>query len=195
MIFFIFWGDPSLPGSLCNIREYINRKQVDKGVKVFNVGDEFITHAFRAHLIASICCHLKLKSPDDEINHEITQQWLENTAEEIVAKALYPEPSKDPVYHFHKSFVNMAFLYSDLRMAIRWEDGPHIIRHWKLWIPHFMGTGMKNYALEAANLIANLKVDFPAHISYIVSNNRTVNMRGKPGEGKPLDQLIEHYNL
>ena len=32
-----------------------------------------------------------------------------------------------------------------------------------------MGTGMKNYALEAANLIANLKADFPAHIAYIVS--------------------------
>ena len=106
---------------------------------MFNVGDEFIVHAFRAYLIASICCHLKLKSPDDEINHDInhdiTQQWLENTAAAaIVAKALYPEPSKDPVYHFHKSFVNMAFLYSDLRMAIHWEDGPHIIRHGKLWI-------------------------------------------------------------
>ena len=58
-----------------------------------------------------------------------------------------------------------------------------------------MGTGMNNYALEAANLIANLKADFPAHIAYIVSNNCTVNMRGKPGEGKPIDQLIEHYNL
>ena len=162
---------------------------------MFNVGDEFIVHAFRAHLIASICCHLKLKSPDDEINHNITQQWLENTAAAIVAKALYPKPSKDPVYHFHKSFLNTAFLYSDPRMAIRWEDGPHIIRHWKLWIPHFMGTGMNNYALEAANLIANLKADFPAHIAYIVSNNCTVNMRGKPGEGKPIDQLIEHYNL
>ena len=100
---------------------------------MFNVGDEFIVYAFRAHLIASICCHLKLKSPDDKINHDITWQWLENTAAAaIVAKALYPEPSKDSVYHFHKSFVNMAFLYSDLRMAIRWEDGPHIIRHWKL---------------------------------------------------------------
>ena len=113
MIFVIFWGDPSLPGSLCNIREYINRKQVDKGVKVFNVGDEFITHAFRAHLIASICCHLKLKSPDDEINHEITQQWLENTAEAIVAKALYSEPSKDPVSlgarpsHTEEGLVNL----------------------------------------------------------------------------------------
>ena len=77
----------------------------------------------------------------------------------------------------------MAYLYSDLRMAICWEDGQQIMRHWKMWIPHFAGTGMKNDALEAANLIANVRADFPAHIAYIVSNNYTVNMKGKPGKG------------
>ena len=144
---------------------------------MFNVGDKFIVHAFRARIIASICCHLKLKLPDDEINHDIIWQWLENTAPAIVAKALYPEQSKDSVYHFHKSFVNMAFLLTPILewLYVNWEDGPHI-RHWKLWIPHFMGTGIKNYTLEAANLIVNLKADFPAHIAYIVSNNCTVNI-------------------
>ena len=112
-----------------------------------------------------------------------------------MAETLYPTPSDGPVYHFHKSFVHLAFLYYDLRTAIRWEDGPHIIRHWKIWIPHFLGVGMKNYASKAANMIANLKADLPTHIAYIATHNRTVNMQGKAGKGKPIDQLIEHYNL
>ena len=138
-------------------------------------------------------CHtLKLKSSDDSIKHIVSLQWLESISESLVSKALFPVVSEDPVHYFHTSFLNMAFLYSDLRTAIRWEDGPHIIRHWKMWIPHFMGTGMKNYAAEAANLIANVKADFPAHIAYIAINNRTVNVQGK---GKPIDQHMEHYNL
>ena len=145
---------------------------------MFNIGDEFLLHAFGAHLIASICSQLKLRSTDDPIDYHISLQWLENMAKATVAKTLFPVSSEDPVHYLHKSFLHMAFLYSDLRMAIRWEDGPHIIRHWKVWIPHFMGTGMKNYALEAANLIANIKADFPAHIAYIASNNCTVNMQG-----------------
>ena len=89
----------------------------------------------------------------------------------------------------------MAFLYLDLRNAIRWENGPHIIRHWRIWIPHFIGTGCKNYAVEAVTLHANIEVNFPRHISYIARHNRTVNVSGKPGQGKPIDQLMEHYNL
>ena len=152
-------------------------------------------YAFKAHLIASICSHLKISSPQEDIEHEDDFQWLQQTAESVVSATLFPAQSDDAVFYFHKSFVHLAFLYSDLRMAIRWEEGEHIIRHWKIWIPHFLGVGMKNYACEAANLIANIKADFPAHIAYIAIHNRTVNMQGKPGMGKPVDQLIEHYNL
>lgn len=196
VIFFTFWGSPSHIGSLCNIRELINRKQVNKSVSVFSVGDEFVTHAFKAHLTAGICKYFDIRSPQDHIDHEVTFQWLQTTSEAIASATLFPvEKSDDPVYFFHRSFLHLAFMYSDLRMAIRWEDGPHVIRHWKFWIPHFLGAGMKNYASEAANLIANIKADFPAHIAYIATHNRTVNMQGKEGRGKPIDQLIEHYNL
>ena len=40
------------------------------------------------------------------------------------------------------------------------EKGEHIIRHWKWWLPRFIAVGCKNYATEAANLIANVK-DMP----------------------------------
>lgn len=168
---------------------------MNKSVPVFSIGDEFVIHTFKAHLTASICKYFHIGSPNDSIDHEVTFEWLQKTSEAIVSATISPVESDDPVYYFHKSFLHLAFLYSDLRMAIRWEDGPHIIRHWKFWIPHFIGAGMKNYAIEAANLIANIKADFPAHIAYIAIHNRTVNMQGKEGKGKPIDQLIEHYNL
>ena len=39
----------------------------DKGVKVFNVGDEFLVHTFKAYLAAKICTHLNLSSTLDNL--------------------------------------------------------------------------------------------------------------------------------
>ena len=159
--------------------------------------DEFLLHAYKSHLIAAICTELQIHTPNEPIVHEATLEWLETTAERIVANILCPPISInfDPIYTLHRSFLHTAFLYSDLRQAIRFEEGPQIIRHWKWWIPRFLGTGCKNYATEAANHIVNLTARFPRHIAYIATHNRTVNMDGTPGHGKPLDQAIEHYNL
>ena len=87
-----------------------------------------------------------------------------------------------------KAFVHVGYSYVE---AIRWEYGPHIIRHWKWWLPRFLATGCSNYASEAVNLIA---ADYTKHIAYIATHNKTVNTKGKPGHGKPVDQMIEHYN-
>lgn len=92
----------------------------------------------------------------------------------------------------HRAFL---LLYADLRHAIRHENGPHIVRHWKIWLPRFIGCGRKNYATESIHVLANLFANFPKHIAYIVTHNRTVNTRGKFGHGKPIDQMVEHYNL
>ena len=62
-----FWGSPSVTGSLCNVRELISRKLVTKAVKVFNVGDEFLVHTFRAHLKSRICSVLGIASASDDI--------------------------------------------------------------------------------------------------------------------------------
>lgn len=178
------------------MREFISRKLVNKKVKTFNVGDEFLMHAFKAHYIARICSILGVSSPDQDIPHTQSTQWLKDKAQVIVQEAINPiRTTTDPAYMKHRSFLHLAFLYVDLRLAIQWEDGPHIIRHWKLWLPRFIGTGCKNYAAEAVNLLSHLQADFPKHIAYIAMHNRTVNTRGKPGHGKPIDQLMEHYVL
>ena len=105
------------------------------------------------------------------------------------------QQSSDHVFQSHRLFMHMAFLYSDLRNAIRMENGAHIVRHWRWWMLYFLATDRKNYAHEAANLLVNITACFPRHIAYIVTHNRTVNTDGKSGHGKPIDQMMEHYNL
>ena len=53
----------------------------------------------------------------------------------------------------------------------------------------------KQYAAEPVYQTCNLSANFPKHIAYIATHNRTINMSGRAGEGKPVDQLNEHYNL
>ena len=159
---------------------------------MFNVCDEFLLHAYKSHLIAAICTQLHIDTPDAPVPHETTLQWLETKAK---SQTLLPCTFTDPLYGLHRSFLHTAFLYADLRRAIHFEEGEYIIRHWKWWLPRFLATGCKNYATEAANLLVNLTARFPRHSSYIAMHNQTVNMGGKPGHGKPLDQVMEHYNL
>ena len=171
VLLLMFWGSPAHVGSLCNLRELVRRLQVDKAGKVFNVCDEFIVHAYKSHLLAAVCTQLKLESPDAFITHESNLQWLETKAKEIVVQILYPSDFTDPVYCLHRSFLHTAFLYVDLRNAIRFEEGERIIRHWKFWLPGFIASGCRNYANEAANLIVNITARYPKHMSYITVHN------------------------
>ena len=176
---------------MVSLRELISRNKVDKAVKTFSIGDEFLTHVFQAHLLVQCFKHFKVSTVKASIPHQFNRRWLEDTSKNIIEQALLP--LENPTYQ--QSFMYTSFLYLDLRQSIRFEEGEHIIRMWRLWLPYFLGTDRKNYSCEAANLMCNLKASFPKHIAYLVMHNRTVNMDGRPGHGKPLDLMQEHYNL
>lgn len=110
----IFWGTPAQPGSLCNLREIVRRTRVDKNVKVFNVGDEFLLHAFKSHLIASILQVFNIEEITESIDHECSHQWLLDTAKMIVSSVLMPKKSEDPVHYLHTAFLHLSFMYIDL---------------------------------------------------------------------------------
>ena len=151
-------------------------------------------HVFKAHLTAAIMSELNMENTSTPIDHPLSLEWLKGKAKHIVSRVIMPTTDTDPVYNMHRIFLHLSFLYYvDLRLAIH---GEQIVRHWKWWLPRFLATGCNNYASEAVHLLTNLHADFPKHIAYIATtHNRTVNMKGKPGRGKPLDQLVEHYNL
>lgn len=121
MIYNMFWGMPSQPGALSNLREVIQRTQADNTVKVFNTGDEFFLHAFRSHLLVSILCHLKMENASDPLSHSTSLSWLKTTAKELVTELLMPKVYNDPVHHLHKNFPICMW------EAIRWGNGPQII--------------------------------------------------------------------
>ena len=191
----MFWGTPSQPGALFNLREVVQQTRVEKAIKIFNRGDEFLVHAFKSHLLLSVLTHLKISNAPDPLDHPTSLAWLKYTAEQLVAALLMSQDCDDPVHHLYKCFLHIAYLYVDLRETIRWENGPQIVHHWKWWLPRFLATDRTNYASETVHLIANLQANFPKHIAYQTIHNRTVNVSGKPGRGKSVGQLIEHYNL
>ena len=86
--YFMFWGTPIQSGSLCNVRELISHKQVDKEAKVFNVADEFLIHTFKSHLLARVCCLLEITSPSSDINHTATIEWLQEEAKNASTEML-----------------------------------------------------------------------------------------------------------
>ena len=121
VLFNIFWGTPSDTGSLCNMRKFIGRKQVNKAVKVFNVGDEFILHCFKAHFTARICTILGITSSDD-IEHTKNLEWLKSKAK-VVQETIHPIQTTDPVYFKHQIFLHMAFLYMDPTSSVTGKYG------------------------------------------------------------------------
>ena len=97
---------------------------MDKAVKVFNVGDEFLVHVFKAHLAASICTLLKVESVSEAIPHDTSVEWLRSTAEILIRDTLMFEAAPtDQVYAMHRGLLHLAFMYIDLRNAIRFEEG------------------------------------------------------------------------
>ena len=69
-----------------------------------------------------------------------------------------------------------------------------VVIYSETWEDHLLHLEV-NYANEAANLLANLKADWTPEIAFIHTHCRRVNCAGKPGHGKAIYHLVEHYNL
>ena len=116
-----------------------------------------------------------------------------STAELLLKNSLMPiEPST-----LHRSFLYTAFLYIDLREAIilglREEvrsSGCGNFGFQFFWV--LSATIMLQRVLTC---LQTCKQTFQSILHIIVTHNRTVNTDGWPGYGKPIDQMVEHYNL
>ena len=202
-VFGALWGSELDKGSLCHLKDLCGRRHASNDVRVFYVCDELLFHAFEAHPLAAVTSYLQMSSPSSEVLvcKEKNLKCLRETAEAIMYKTVLPEdpPSDltkvDHLYQMHRRILYMGFLCHQLRDAIRKENGPKIISFWRYWLIIILGARCKNYSVEAANLLANLKADWLKSIAFIHTHNRTVNMSGRSDGGKPVDQLIEHYNL
>ena len=105
---------------------------------------------FSAHLTSAACHYFGVTDPSADINiPENSDNWLEKVVDDIARSTLcelnpeYPSTAEDSdeVYAYHRAVCNMGFLYDALRNAIRYEDGPKIIRLWRYWLIYFLGCG------------------------------------------------------
>jgi hypothetical protein len=131
---------------------------------------------FEAHLTAATCWYFGIDSHHCRVPvpEENQADWLTSVARDIVEKIIHiknpsysNEGDNDHVYMYHGAVMHMGFLYSNLHEAIRYENGPQIIRLWKFWLLHFLGSKRKNYASEATNLLTNLAADWTLEIAHI----------------------------
>eukprot|EP00118_Oscarella_pearsei_P020458 m.221645 g.221645 ORF g.221645 m.221645 type:complete len:335 (+) comp39962_c0_seq1:1579-2583(+) len=201
------WGSVDDIGCLCHFKHQLGRSQVDKEAKKFQAADEFLQDALDSTLVAALARFLDIDNPQESLPQHIHSGSSEVNAEELqkiasqFVKTIVSIPrdaSKDDCDHAFnstRSFMHSALLYRDLRHAIHYEDGSTIISLWRWWLVYFVATSRSNYSREAANLQANLQANFSHRMAYIVTNNRTVNVSGKVGRGKPIDMAIEHHNL
>ena len=59
-----------------------------------SIADEFISHTFKAHLLAAVCAEFGVTSAHDNIPHDTSLEWLETTARSIFEKRLVPHESR-----------------------------------------------------------------------------------------------------
>ena len=134
------------------------------------------------------------------ITHDWSLEWLETATESLVAHTHYPVNISVPLLFMHSidpfstwlSYTLTYVMQFTGKMVQKLLDTVRCGYH-----AQFLGEGFNNYGDLAENFIANLSPDFSKHHSCIhaATNNCTVKMQSKPGHGKPIDQLIEHYFL
>lgn len=105
---------------------------------------EFIRHVLDAHLIQGLLSHFEIGSitEDPAKGLEMTEEWLEQETSSFIKEVIsVPTDATldeaDHINNFHRSFIHDAMLYTDLRNAIRYDDGPRIILYWRWWLLFF----------------------------------------------------------
>ena len=128
-------------------------------MKPFSVGDEFLLEAFQAYLIASVCFLMGISSCGDVITHDCSLEWLEITAESIVAHSLYPVNISMPVLFMH-SIDPFSTWFSYTLTYVMQFTGKMVQKLLGTvrcgYHAQFLGEGFNNYGYVAANFIANL---------------------------------------
>ena len=100
----------------------------------------------------------------------------------------------DGVHEYTVQLLQSACFYMELADVIREGDGGRVLRCWKYLLPIFYGSGNKNYACDAANILLQHLYTLTPRQSVQLLWSRFVNVHGKPGRNIPVDLHMEHLN-
>lgn len=131
--------------------------------------------------------------------HEMTHDPPPIVMEEpLMASAAEDQDSnsKDDVFNYHCSLMNMALMLRNFNDATKEGDGPRIVRCIKIFLLHYKqdGCGSTKYALEALYHLFQLNALLTHRDSERLLWNRSVNNKGGAGNNVPCDLDLEHDN-
>jgi len=73
-------------------------------------------------------------------------------------------------------------------------DGEWVYRCWRLFLPHFLTTNSRKYALEALRLQTQVEAVLSPHLAHHIKWDRFINTRGGKGRNIPCNLHNEHVN-
>ena len=62
--------------------------------------------------------------------------------------------TNDHIFAYSQEVLSLGLLYMEYCDAIREEDGLHILRCWRYFMPFFKASKRKNYAIEALTFLS-----------------------------------------
>lgn len=204
-------------GTLCQLRNLINRRNVTKSPKSnVNASEDFLEVIVNGHILAAVMSYLDMSSMDDlplpsVVSHdiwmeddEVRRSVLHNIAEHIVTQHVdlattFNDPShndenKGTAYEYACEVLTLGLLVFDFKDAVREGDGDQMLLIWKYLLLLFKATGRKNYAIEALTLLSQYHILLPRNLAEQLKWSRFVNVHGLPGHNVSCDLHMEHLN-
>ena len=202
-------------GTLCQLRNLINRRNVTKKPKEnVNASEDFLEIVTIGHILTAVMSYLKMSSLDDMPSSDIVPHdiWMEddnvrrqvleeisqhivNTHIDLALTFKQPSSIQGTVYDYACEALSLGLLAMDYKDAVREGDGEHITDLlWKYLMLLFKASGRKNYAIEGLTLLSQCKLILPPNLAEQVKWSRFVNTHGLPGHNVSCDLHMEHMN-
>ena len=100
---------------------------------------------------------------------------------------------KGNTYGYGLDVLKLGLMWLGFHDAVREDDGERIITYWRFLLPIFHHSKLRNYSLEAFNLLPQMITLSPHKVTEI-KYNRTVNTVGQRSHNVPYDLHMEHLN-
>ncbi len=182
-------------GTLGYFKSLLNCTPVKKDPKKdVNASLDFLLTVVKGHFLAVACQLLGITKPDSTIklplginrsSRDHQYAFVKNIATQVVEKL---------------TLVDAALIRKELSQVMEfldsWAegDGERAYRCWRLFLPHFLVSNRRKYALEALCLQMQVKAVLSPHLAHHVMWDRFMNTRGGIGRNIPCDLHNEHVN-
>ena len=214
MIWKLLFGQTSRDhGSLGYFKSLLNRLPVKKDPKKdVNACLDFLLTVVKGHLLAAACSFLGIDTLDSPVHipadvrrgsSEEKYTFVKTVATHVVNSCTVIEgaitgkqvpESGDGVHNYAQVLCHYGAMVMEFLDAWHEGDGERVYHCWRLFLPHFIVSNRRKYALEALRLQMQVKAMLSPHLAHHIMWDRFINTRGGMGKNIPCDLHNEHVN-